>query len=135
MKLNKKNIIKLICIVWVIFWVNFILRELFFKGRLFRDYKELIFKNEELRKSFVYGINFYSLLKLAQKELPESATFSLVGVERLSLDYRRAVYYLYPLLESEKADYLLVYKKYGFVKNGYKKIVAVDRETFILKRI
>jgi len=135
MKLNKKNIVKLICLIWFVLWCNFILRELFFRADLFNKYSKLLLKNEESRRSQVYGESFYAFLKFARANLRENSTFCLRGVESFSLEYRRAVYYLYPALESEKAEYILVYKNPKIKKLGYKKIASLNKESFILKRI
>jgi len=133
MKIDKQKIVVVVLIVWSILWVNFIRRDLF-KGGTLKDYGTLVKRGQDSRRSYVYGDNFYSLLTFASRNLPPSATYSIEGVEDLSLKYRRAVYYLYPLLESRNADYVLVYNKPNYKRAGYGVFKRVSSFAFILKK-
>lgn len=115
MNINKIKTKEAVFIIWIILWIGFMFRDLFIKGD-FQDYKAMIGKSEEARRSYVYGGDFYSFLKQSKEKLGGGHTYKITGIETLSLDHRRAVYYLYPSLESDDPDYSLVYKKGGDLK-------------------
>jgi len=133
MIINRKNIIKIICLIWILLWINFILRDLFHRGT-FYDYKNMVGKDAEARRSYVYGDDLYEFLKFSKDKIPSSTTYDLVGVEDFSIEYRRSVYYLYPLLEDGDAEYLLVYNKPSYRNVRYKRFADLDRNRFILIR-
>ena len=133
MRINKTIIIRAVFAIWIILWVNFILRDLFRK-KYFYEYRTLLKRNQEGRRSHVYGDDFYSFLKFSKKKLPEGSTYRFIGVKDLSLAYRRAVYYLYPLIESDNPDYILVYNKAGFQKRGYEFLAELSHKKYILKK-
>lgn len=134
MKINKMIIIRIIFIIWAILWINFILRDLF-KKKYLKDYMILIGRNEDSRRSYVYGDSFYEFLKFSKNKLSPQSTYRLIGVKDYSIEYRRAVYYLYPIIESDKADYILVFNKNGYKERGYLRFAALDDSRFILKKI
>ena len=96
--MNKKIFIVFLT-AWVILWVNFILRDLVKHGK-FGEYIELMTRRTEDKRAYVYGEKFYTFLNFCKENVKAGATFSLVGVEKLSLTHRRAAYYLYPLLRT-----------------------------------
>src|SRR3989338_10061005 len=104
----KGNIFKITLGIWLILWVSFITRELFRKG-YFYDYKALIFRSLEGKRSYVTGDRFYEFLTFCNERLPPLANYGWVGVEPESVDMRRAAYYLYPHLEKKDyPDFILV---------------------------
>ena len=133
MRINKTIIVRAVFAIWIILWINFILRDVFRK-RYFYDYKTLIKRDEEGRRSYVYGDDFYSFLKFSKKTLHENFTYGFIGIKDLSLAYRRAVYYLYPLIESDNPDYILVYNRAGFQKRGYEIFAKLNHKKYILKK-
>lgn len=133
MKLDKRNIIRLIFAIWIVLWINFILRDLFRKG-YFYDYKTLIKRDEEGRRSYVYGDYFYSFLKFVKEKLPQGATYKFMDEKDYSLDYRRTVYHLYPLLQSDNPDYILAYNLPDYQKSGYELFAKLDNNRFILRK-
>jgi len=133
MKINKTLIIRSIFIAWVVLWINFMCRDLFKKG-YFNDYKILIKKDKEGKRSYVYGDNFYEFLKYSKDSIPKISTFNIIGVEELSLEHRRAVYFLYPLLESDSPDYILVYNNPEYKKDKYALFKMLDNNRYILKK-
>ncbi|MFH1790368.1 MAG: hypothetical protein ABH885_00060 [Candidatus Omnitrophota bacterium] len=122
----------LILAVWLALWANFIARDLFFKGAL-RGYLSLSVRDEDGRRAYVYGDIFYGLLKYAKGMMPEGAAFELKGVEPFSLEYRRAVYYLYPHLESDNADYVIAFGT-DFENPRYEYAGGLDAERKIFRR-
>lgn len=108
---TKKTITVILVIIWAVAWCNFLMRDLFKKGRL-RDYGILIKRNAEEKRSYTYGDDFYGFLKHAKSAIPPGASFGFTGPKEYSLERRRAVYYLYPLLESPGPDYILDCKNF-----------------------
>lgn len=104
----KYGILKIVFAVWVGLWGFFFARELFIKDNL-RDYRTLVTRNLEEKHAYVTGERLYDFLNSCKENLPERATYRLDGVEDGSIEKRRAVYYLYPLLESSDPDFILVY--------------------------
>ena len=98
--------VPIVLIVWCVLWLNFIARDLYKKGNL-ENYKILIKCNAEEKHGFVYGRRFFEFLKFAKSQMPENARYNLVGFREHSLDGRRAMYYLYPCLRAENAEYVL----------------------------
>jgi len=121
-----------ILIAWVILWVNFTARDLFKRG-LLNDYKVLILKNSEGKTSYTYGSDFFDLLKLAKENIPGDSTYKFIGIKEFSLESRRGIYYMYPLLQSKSPDYAIVYNGKCRVP-GYRMFKKIDNERFILKR-
>ena len=109
-------------------------RDLIKKGH-FGDYKILAFRNIPGKRSYDYGDNLFEFLEFCKTALPESANYDFAGVEKLSLEDRRAVYYLYPHIKKGKADFLLIYNKPAFKKEGYRLYKKLDNFRFILERI
>lgn len=114
-------------------WVGFSMRELFGKGQ-FKEYVKLAGLSLEGKHSHITGKELYELVALANGMLPERASYKLIGLEEGSLEKRRAAYYLYPAVESEDADYLLIYNTPGFTAKGYSEIKRLDDSRVILKR-
>lgn len=126
-------VIRTVAVVWIALWINFIGRDLFRKGA-FRDYLNLIPRSAEMRRSYVYGDDFFEFLSFAKRNLPEGASFRLEGIEPLSHDHRRAVYYLYPVRESDTAEYILVYRDPEYVPRGVRRVASLDKERYIMRR-
>ena len=133
MKIDKTVLIRAAFAVWIILWINFILRDLFKKG-LFYDYAALIKRDAEGRRSYVYGDYLYAFLRLSKQKLPAGSTYSFIDGKEYSIDYRRSAYYLYPLLQSDKPDYILVYNT-AYQKKGYTLFAELDSNRYILKRV
>jgi len=132
-QLNKRVAFRAVFVIWLILWINFIARDLFVKKN-FRHYKELLKRDEARRRSYVYGDDFYNLLSLAADNIPENATFNLIGVEEFSIDYRRAIYFLYPRLESHEAEYSIVYNDQNYGSSLYALCAKLDEHSVILRK-
>ena len=129
----RKNIFRIILIIWVILWVNFIARDLFRKGYI-RDYRALIKRDAEGKRSYTYGDRFYEFLKFAKSTIQGKSDYEFVGVDDGSLASRRGIYYLYPCLKKEGPEYLLVYNVPGYRRDGFSLYAKLDNERFILKK-
>lgn len=131
------RITRFIVIIWLILWVNFIVRDLAKRGD-FAEYMALVRAGREGKYSIVYGERYYEFLEFVKENIPETpaaATYGFDGVEMYSLDYRRGVYYLYPLLPgAEDPEYIFSYGEPFSGKNGYYLYKRLDKERFILKR-
>ena len=104
----KSNVFKLIFIIWVSLWVFFIIRGLTAQGVIY-DYRELLLRPLEGKHSYVTGDSLYEFLIFCKNKLPEGAKYKIIGLDEGSLEKRRAVYYLYPLIESETPEFILNY--------------------------
>jgi hypothetical protein len=129
----KYKIFKAIFLIWIVLWLFFIARELFIKGAI-EDYKELLLRSLEGKRSYVTGDKLYEFLTFCNENLPPDATYGLEGVEEDSLDKRRAVYYLYPHLEKKTPAFVLVYGKAHITKDGYRLYRRLDETRYMLKK-
>jgi hypothetical protein len=102
----KNKILTAILIAWVVIWISFTARELFAKGGL-NDYRRLLSRSLEGKRSYVTGDRFYEFLVFCNEHLPNGASYELAGIEEGSHDQRRAAYYLYPHMKKKDAEYLL----------------------------
>ena len=127
------KILKIVFLVWVALWLSFVARELFRKGYI-HDYRELLIRDLDGKRSYVAGDRFYEFILFSKSELPQDATFDMIGVKEGSIDKRRAVYYIYPAMKSDDPDYILVYDTAGFAKSGYNITARLDDSRYILKR-
>lgn len=112
----KNNIFKIALLVWIVLWAWFIVRELFVKDGI-ETYKALLDRDLEGKRSYITGDRLYEFLNFCKKNMPEGSSYKMVGLEDGSIDKRRAVYYLYPDLESNEAGYVLDAQKYILKKN------------------
>ena len=130
----KYTILKIVFAVWVGLWLFFFARELFIKDNL-RDYRALATRNLEEKHAYVTGERLYGFLTFCKENMPPRAGYRLTGVEEGSIEKRRAVYYLYPLLESVDADYVLVYGSAAAEKDGYLTLAGMGGSGYIMKKI
>ena len=129
-----RTILKIAFAVWVVLWIIFVARELFIKDNL-RDYEALATRTLEEKHAYVTGDRLYGFLKFCKENLPQNAAYRLDGVEDGSIERRRAVYYLYPLLESSEPDFVLVYGSPAAEKNGYLAVAGMGGSGYIMKKI
>lgn len=127
-----KKIVLILFSIWIVLWVNFILRDLFVRGD-FADYKVLLTRDRAGKTSYAYGDRLFKFLNFCKESLPEQASYALLGVEKLSLADRHVTYYLYPHIRKENPDFLLIFNTPGFNKEGYRSYKRLNEETFILR--
>ncbi|MBN1354206.1 MAG: hypothetical protein JW994_06030 [Candidatus Omnitrophica bacterium] len=119
--------------IWTVLWLNFLARDLFTKGGL-SEYISLVSTDAEGKRAIVYGKKFYALLKLAKTRMAPLSSYGFRGIDDLSLDARRGIYYLYPYMKTENPDYVIACDVSGFGKEGFRRIAELDEGWFILKR-
>lgn len=134
MKIKRKTIFLAFFLAWVVLWVNFTVRDLT-KKKYFKEYRTLLSRDAAGRASYAYDDRLYEFLKFCDSALPEGASYDLGGVEGLTIEWRRAIYYLYPRLNEKDADYILVFDNPGYARQGYAVFKELDKSRFILKRI
>ncbi len=128
------RILKIAFVVWVALWVGFGIRELFMKGAI-SEYKTLLSQPLEGKRSHLTGTRLYELIAFANKKMPFDATYQLIGIDKNSIDVRRAAYYLYPHLEKDDPDFLILFDKNadtGYA--GYDIFERLDSVRCILKK-
>ncbi len=125
--------LKIVFIVWVVLWVWFVIRDLFLKDNI-NSYRVLITRSLEGKHSYVTGDRLYEFLAFSTGKLPAGTSYNFVGFEPDSLENRRAVYYLYPLVQKKDPEYVLVYDRPGFEREGYILASKMDESRYILKR-
>lgn len=130
----KYRILKILFLVWMILWLMFVARELFVKSNI-ADYRALLSRTLEGKRSYVTGDRLYDFLTFCRKNLPPDAAYELAGVEDGSIEKRRAVYYLYPALESRDPEFILFYDIAGPARGGYEKSASMDGSRYILKKM
>jgi len=129
----KYKTVKSIFAVWVILWISFLIREVFVKGGL-RDYNILFGRSLEGKRSYVTGDKFYKFLVFCNDKLPDGAAYRWAKTDKTDHARRRSTYYLYPHLEAEAADFLLVFDEPFSVSSGYELFSKSDDTQYILKK-
>lgn len=142
-KINYRSIFRILFYIWIILWLNFIARDLI-KKRYFNDYRILLSCDEASKRSYIYGDDLFEFIDFCKDALPKSSNYNFISLEKPylesidleepSLEYRRAIYYLYPHIKKKKADFLLVFNKPGFRKKEYTLYKRLDNFSFILRR-
>ena len=130
----KYKILKIVFAAWAVTWLFLVGRELFVKNNL-RDYKALIGRSLEGKHAYITGERLYDFLKFCKANLPDRATYSLTDIEEGSIEKRRAIYYLYPLLEDGDPDFILVYGKCSAKKDGYMMFAGSSGFGCIMKKM
>lgn len=133
--LNKKTSVILLA-VWIIIWQGVFLKNLFIKGYI-RNYAELIKAGTlEEKHAVVSGKSLYDLFSAFKTSVPTGATFGYDGIAAMSIEDRRAMYYLYPNLKSDDPQYLIVFN--GDIEpdgQNWKMFIKLDNNRYVLKRI
>jgi len=130
----KYKVLKIAFAVWIGLWLFFVARELVIKDNL-RDYKALITRSLEDKHAYMTGEDLYRFLKFCKANLPGRATYRLTGLEKGSVNKQRAVYYLYPLLESGDPDFILVYGSCSAKEDGYMMFAGSSGFGCIMKKM
>ena len=127
----RNNIFKLILAAWIVLWISFAAREIFVKNNL-RDYKVLLSRPLDGKRSYVTGDRLYEFLSFCNDKLPSVSSYRWVKADKEDLGRRRATYYLYPHIEKEDSDFILVYDDPGFKDAGYGVFAKLDGQRYIL---
>jgi hypothetical protein len=128
------RILKIAFAVWITLWAVFGVRELFVKGQV-TEYRTLLPLSLEGKHSHLTGDGFYELIMFADKKMPADATYKLIGVDEGSIEVRRSAYYLYPHVEKDDADFLIIFNKSGDAAYaGYDIFERLDNTRRVLKK-
>ena len=127
----KKSVYRVLLIIWAILWAVFAVRELVVKKNM-RDYRALFSMPLEGKRAYITGKKLYEFIDFSNARLPGNASYRLMGVEDGSLDQRRAIYYLYPHIQKDNADFLLVFKGAHDIEGRYRIFAELDSERRIL---
>jgi hypothetical protein len=119
--------------VWVVVWFLLFSQQVLWSRKFIDRCQRLIRSNPEERRAEAYGEDYYAFLRFCRANLPQNATFQLVGPPEWSVDRVRAHYFLYPSLISEKPEFILVYKTPAFQAKKVMLIAALSHESYILR--
>lgn len=123
----------IIFVIWVALWIMFLARENFIKNNV-KDYKILMSRTLEGKRAYVTGDRFYEFLLFCNEKLPDGAEYEWVKADKQDHTRRRSTYYLYPHLEKEGAQFLLVYDDHNAAGEGWEMFARLDDSRYILKK-
>ena len=126
--------VRIILAAWVILWAIFLVRPLF-KKDIVRDYSNLSRLSTEGRRAYVTGPRLYEFIGVCDQSMPKPSSYEVIGIEKDSLEHRRLRYYLYPNIEKEEPDFILVYGIKNYAREGYKIFKILDLDRYILRRM
>ena len=129
-----KIAVRIILAAWVIIWAVFLIRPLF-KKDLIRDYSNLARLSTEGKRAYVTGLRLYEFIRVCNQTMPKPSSYEVIGIEKNSLEHRRVRYYLYPNIEKEVPEFLLVYGTKNYKRKGYKIFKILDLNRYILRRV
>ncbi|MFA5339979.1 MAG: hypothetical protein WC317_07535 [Candidatus Omnitrophota bacterium] len=136
MNLSIDKIFKIITAAWIALAIFFMVRGLMLEKdkSTLRDYVSLARADWEGKRVIILGNDLYEFARFCKAELFAGAGYEVVGIPEDSIDLPRLVYYLYPAIKTEDPNFILVYKKPDFVKNGTQLYMSLNKESFILRR-
>lgn len=132
--MRKEIVVRMILAAWIIIWAIFLIRPVF-KKDLIRDYSYLSRLSTEGKAAYVTGPRLYEFIRVCNQSMPKSSSYEVVGIEKDSLEHRRMRYYLYPNIEKEDPEFLLVYGNKDYERKGYKIFKILDLNRYILRRV
>jgi hypothetical protein len=125
--------VRIILAVWVIIWAIFLVRPLF-KKDLIGDYSNLSKLSTEGKRAYVTGPELYEFIRVCNQSMPKPSSYGVIGIKKDSLEHRRVRYYLYPNVEKEEPEFLLIYGTKNYAREGYKVLKILDLDRYILRR-
>lgn len=132
--MGRRIAVRIILAVWVIIWAIFLIRPLF-KKDLIRDYSNLLRLSTEGKRVYVTGLRLYEFIRVCNQSMPKPSSYEVIGIEKDSLEHRRARYYLYPNVEKKEPKFLLVYGIKNYGREGYKIFRVLDLDRYILIKV
>lgn len=133
LNMTGKLLTRSILIIWIAVWAIFLVRPYFKKG-LFNDYRALLGLSLEGKRGYVTGEGLYDFIKFCNDAISAPATYNIIGLEEDPLGSRRAIYYLYPKIETPEPRFLFVYGVKNFSKESYSLFKSLSPDKYILKR-
>lgn len=131
--MKKYIAVRAVLAVWIFIWALFLVRP-FFKKDLLKEYSILLRSSAKEKRATTFGAQFYGFLQFCKTSLPPLSTYKIIGLEKQPLDYRRAVYCLYPNIDREGPEFLLVYNVDNFSIDGYAPYKSMGPAGYILRR-
>ncbi len=131
--MNRQTAVRIILAVWVFIWALFLIRP-YFKKDLLKEDRILLGSSYEGKRAYAAGYKLYEFIKFCNASLAPASTYKIIGLDEQPLDYRRAVYYLYPHIDKESPEFLLVFNVNDFSMKGYSAYKSLSPEGYILKR-
>ena len=132
--MNKKIAIRVLIVIWIAVWALFLVRPYFKKG-LWKEYSALVGLSIEGKRAFVTGNELYDFIRFCNDSIKPHSSYRIIGLEEDPLSYRRAVYYLYPNIDKEGPEFLLVYRRAGVSCEGYRLFKKLTEDGYILRKI
>lgn len=132
--MNKKIIVRAIFIIWIFIWILFLIRP-YFKNDLLKEYSTLLGLSLDGKRAYITGIQLYEFIKFCNSSIKPPSSYMIRGLEDRPLDHQRAIYYLYPNIEKETSQFLLVYNTKDAPKEGWVIFRILDSNKYILKRV
>lgn len=129
----KQRLAYLALAIWIILWALFTVRP-YFKKDLLGEYRLLARASAEEKHALITGKGLYELIELYTHSIPPPSTYWLIDIEPGSLEYRRAVYYLYPHIEWREAEFIIVSQTKAVAVPGYEPFKSLDAERYILRK-
>lgn len=120
--------------VWVSMWIVFLIRP-YFKQELFKTYKDLLPLSLEEKRAYVTGKEFYDYLMSCKELMDAGSAYAIAGLEKNSIESRRAAYYMYPNIMASGADFMLVYKSKNIPKDGYLIFKEFGPDKYLLRKV
>lgn len=131
--MSKNFTFKFFLVLWVVLWIWFNIRP-FLKKDLSCKYKKLIAATSyEEKKKIITGSQLYEFILFVEKELPQQATYQMVGLEG-SIHSARVVYFLYPRIVKKNPEYLIYYNERSFFSENYSPYKKLDDHRFIMRK-
>jgi hypothetical protein len=130
----KNIVLKILLVAWVIIWAIFLIRPLI-KKDLIKDYSNLSKLSTEGKRAYVTGPKLYEFIAACDRSISKPSSYEVVGIEKDSLEHRRMRYYLYPNIEKNDPEYILVYATKNYERLDYNKFITLDPDSYILRKI
>ncbi len=132
--MNKRNIFKIIFAVWIVLWLLFLIRQ--DKDEQYSALRYLYTHDSAEKVRFAYGEELCDYLVFCGQNIPEGATYQLLGFKKFSIHEVRSRYFLWPLKGSdEDPDYKIVYGDVTLKPPGYKEFKRFGTIGRILKKV
>ena len=129
----KYRILRSAFAIWVVLWIFLLMREVFVKDGL-HVYKTLACRSLEGKRAYVTGDSFYEFLVFCNDKLPEGAAYRWTKTDKPDHSRRRSTYYLYPHLEAEDAEFILVFNEPFSIRSDYEIFSKLDDTRYISKK-
>lgn len=131
--LNKTTVLKLILVAWLVVWVIFLVRE--DKDDQYIGLKYLYTHGYSEGVRYIMGDKLNDFLLFAERNIPEGATYELLGFQRFSIDGYLVRYYLWPLKSvSTDPDFKLRMGATQEKIDGYREYKRYDNKAQIYVR-